>query len=597
MSEELLGFLDDVRLPWSPLDRALVRTLHALAPVVDARHAWLAALTSQQFGLGHACLELDAEAGQWPAVAGWEADALAALPQGLADAVATLPWTKGEAAPMVATTAARGVLRLYLRRAWLAERRILARLGVLVRSPVVSPSGLEESLGELFDGAGSVAGGAGQRRACEVAATGRFTLVTGGPGTGKTTVVARVLAVLLRDAARHGLVLRVALAAPTGKAAARLGQSLAASRASLPADIGERVPVVATTIHKLLGLRAGGARAVPELAADVIVIDEASMVDLELMATLLEAVPDNARLVMLGDRDQLASVEAGAVLAQLCDNPWLASRVVTLRHSHRFGSDSGIGHWARLVNAGDEDGVSRAYAECPAWREAATGGARPPAVQALGGAAGSLDADAQWVGCLRNGWRDWLQRLEPLRAGAHSCSAQEALALLEAFARFQVLCALRRGPWGVETLNTRIARQLGFPREAWYPGRPVMVTRNDHALDLMNGDIGVCLPHADGLRVAFGTSAGTVRWVNPSRLDAVETVFAMTVHKSQGSEFQHVLLVLPDRPSAVLTRELLYTGITRAREHLTLRVPERAVLRAAVRARVRRSGGLAEPPG
>lgn len=594
MSSEALGFLDDPRFPWTALDRAFVRTLHSIQPVDDHRHAWLAALASQQLGLGHACLEFEDADGRWPALAGWEPEAIAAVPRDLDAAVASLPWTDGEASPLVSSRSAQGGLRLYLRRAWLAEHRILARLRLLLAQPLAPPPGLEESLAELFPGIGARDGSAGQRRACEVVARGAFTIVTGGPGTGKTTAVARVLAVLLRDAARRGHSLRVALAAPTGKAAARLGQSLAASRAHLPEDVRERVPTTATTIHKLLGLRTGVTRPARPLAADVIVVDEASMVDLELMATLLEAVPDTARLVLLGDRDQLASVEAGAVLAQLCDNPSLESRVVVLRHSHRFASDSGIGEWARLVNAGDEAGVSKAYDECPAWRETVTVEAASPVVQVLRAVAGAKDAAPGWATCLRDGWRDWLGRLAPWRDGTRPCSDHEAVALLEAFARFQVLCPLRRGPWGVETLNPQIARHLGFPRGDWYPGRPVMVTRNDHALELMNGDVGLCLPRTDGLRVAFGTPGG-LRWVIPSRLDAVETVFAMTVHKSQGSEFRHVLLVLPDRPSAVLTRELLYTGITRASGRLTLRVPDRATLRSAVRTRVQRSGGLAEP--
>jgi exodeoxyribonuclease V alpha subunit len=176
------------------------------------------------------------------------------------------------------------------------------------------------------------------------------------------------------------------------------------------------------------------------------------------------------------------------------------------------------------------------------------------------------------------------------------CSDTQALVLLQALGHFQVLCALREGPWGVQVFNRAIARALGCATEGWYAGRPVMVTRNDYNLKLMNGDIGLCLPTANGLRVAFAQTdqAGQsgVRWVLPSRLDAVETVFAMTVHKSQGSEFDHVALVLPDRIAPVLTRELLYTGITRAKDRLTLVVPQAGVLRQAVAQKILRSGGL-----
>jgi exodeoxyribonuclease V alpha subunit len=172
------------------------------------------------------------------------------------------------------------------------------------------------------------------------------------------------------------------------------------------------------------------------------------------------------------------------------------------------------------------------------------------------------------------------------------CTDKQALLALKAFAQFQVLCAVRDGPWGVVLLNQRIAQSLGFRDQGWYAGRPVMVTRNDYNLSLMNGDVGLCLPHANGLRVAFSNGQGGIHWVLPSRLDGVESVFAMTVHKSQGSEFDHVCLVLPNTPAAVLTRELLYTGITRSKTHLTFVVPELAVLWRAVESKVLRSGGL-----
>jgi exodeoxyribonuclease V alpha subunit len=192
---------------------------------------------------------------------------------------------------------------------------------------------------------------------------------------------------------------------------------------------------------------------------------------------------------------------------------------------------------------------------------------------------------------VRQGWQQWLHEIRAMTCGA--CTDAQALAALTAFGQFQVLCALREGPWGVDALNHRIATSLGLAPEGWYAGRPVMVTRNDYDLQRMNGDVGLCLPHANGLRVAFPDGRGGIHWVLPSRLDAVDSVFAMTVHKSQGSEFEQVCLVLPDRPSAVLTRELLYTGITRAKSQLTLVVPQTAVLLQAAKTRVVRSGGLA----
>jgi exodeoxyribonuclease V alpha subunit len=311
------------------------------------------------------------------------------------------------------------------------------------------------------------------------------------------------------------------------------------------------------------------------------------MVDLEMMARLLDAVPVSARLVLLGDKDQLASVEAGAVLSQLCERASLQDQIVTLRVSHRFGAGSGIGRWAAAVNAGDAAAVLAAFDAAPRWSPTGTATIRRLE-------AGSL-RDASLAACVAAGWSAWLDRLQAQLATRRPCSDEQAAALLAEFARFQVLAALREGPWGVTQLNARIPRALGFTsREAWYPGRPVMVTRNDYALRLMNGDIGLALPRDGGLRVAFRDAAGALRWVLPSRLEDVETVFAMSVHKSQGSEFHDLLLVLPESSSPVLTRELLYTGITRAMSRLTLLAPSREVLRTAVGARVRRSGGLAE---
>jgi exodeoxyribonuclease V alpha subunit len=203
--------------------------------------------------------------------------------------------------------------------------------------------------------------------------------------------------------------------------------------------------------------------------------------------------------------------------------------------------------------------------------------------------------DPLWLARVRAGWAAWQQGLQAALALPGGCSSAQALQLLGQFAQFQVLCALRQGPWGVESLNRVLAQALGLPPQGWYAGRPVMLKRNDYTLGLMNGDVGQCLPTARGLRVAFADphAPDGVRWVLPSRLDAPETVLAMTVHKSQGSEFDHVALVLPDRATPVLTRELLYTGITRAKFQLTLVAPNPALLAEATAHKVWRSGGLA----
>jgi exodeoxyribonuclease V alpha subunit len=476
------------------------------------------------------------------------------------------------------------------------------------------PENLQETLSQLFDTGVQTSAPDWQKVACALAARKRFTLITGGPGTGKTTTVVRLLALLQSDPARQHTPMRIALAAPTGKAAARLGESIASAVQKLPEPLRQHIPSQAVTLHKLLQVRSKLAQdVVPELAVDLVVVDEASMIDLDMMARLLAAVPLSARLILLGDKDQLASVEAGAVMGQLCagadlgnynadtlawlaqttgadvsawagDGSALAQQTVMLRLSHRFAGESGIGQWARAVNAGDSAGVAKRWSQAPDWvRDAPASVTRLQPRQAH---------DPRLKALVRQAWQAWLQQLEDFKSSV--CSDEQALDALKAFANFQVLCAVRDGPWGVDSLNQRMAASLGLPTEGWYAGRPVMVTRNDYHLKLMNGDVGLCLNHARGLRVAFPDGQGGMRWVLPARLDTVETVFAMTVHKSQGSEFEHVALVLPDRPVAVLTRELLYTGMTRAKSRLTLVVPQAQVLWHAVAVQVLRSGGLAD---
>jgi exodeoxyribonuclease V alpha subunit len=504
--------------------------------------------------------------------------------------------------------------RLYLRRNWQAEQSIRASIMSRLNVPCPVATTLATELEELFPQSADTPGQPDwQKVACALAARKRFTLITGGPGTGKTTTVVRLLALLQSQAAQP---LRVALAAPTGKAAARLGESIGRAVQQLPAAMQQHIPTQAQTLHKLLKVRSAvQATPVPALALDLVVVDEASMIDLELMARLLAAVPISAYLILLGDKDQLASVEAGAVMGQLCEgasqgnymadtvewlratagqdvSAWagagsaLAQQTVMLRHSHRFASNSVIGQWATAVNAGDRQAVADLYLAAPAWRVDS-----PTSVTRL---APPQASDGQLVALVQSGWHPWQEQLQSL--GEQPCNDSQALALLQALGRFQLLCALREGPWGVKALNREIGQALGVPVEGWAIGRPVMVTRNDYNLNLMNGDIGLCLPTAKGLRVAFAHTAPDgqvgVRWVLPSRLDAVDTVFAMTVHKSQGSEFEHVALVLPDRITPVLTRELLYTGITRAKIQLTLVVPQSGVLRQAALQQVVRSGGL-----
>ena len=611
-------------LPLTALDLAFARFLDEAQAASDPRHTLLAALTSHQYGRGHACLDLQLLSQFGVAALGWDNRLQDLLPADLVAAAPGLPWTQGPGSPLVLDGT-----RLYLRRNWQAEQAIRASINARLAQPCAVPDTLKDALDSLF---GSQPSGAAcgadlhppgrlksapqeggppspdwQKVACALAAHGRFTLITGGPGTGKTTTVVRLLGLLQSQAVQAGKPLRIALAAPTGKAAARLGESIAQALQKLPAPMQAHIPTQAQTLHKLLQVRSAlQASAPPALALDLVVVDEASMIDLELMARLLAAVPLSASLILLGDKDQLASVEAGAVMGQLCEgaeqgaysentvqwlqahsgedvSAWvgsgsgLAQHTVMLRVSRRFASNSVIGQWASAVNAGDRHAVAELWSSTPRWSSA-----EAASVTRL---APKIGFDKPLADLVRAGWHDWMADLETFDSG-------HALALLAAFGRFQVLCALREGPWGVTALNRAISRALGFPTEGWYAGRPVMVTRNDYHLNLMNGDVGLCLPTAQGLRVAFAQGTA-LRWVLPSRLDAVETVFAMTVHKSQGSEFDHVALLLPEKIAPVLTRELLYTGITRAKQRLTLVVPQAGVLRQAAAAKILRSGGLA----
>jgi exodeoxyribonuclease V alpha subunit len=566
--------------------------------------------------------------------------------------------------------------RVYLRRYWRYEQNVCQAIreriaGDDIVQQALEPAALRSTLDALFPAQRSSGTASArtesartdwQKIACALAAKSAFSIVTGGPGTGKTTTVVKLLALLQAQALASGepdaRPLRIRLAAPTGKAAARLNESIAGAVARLPLEtfahgeaIREAIPVVVTTLHRLLGTVPNSRRfrhhAGNPLSLDVLVIDEASMVDLEMMNAVLAALPRHARIVLLGDKDQLASVEAGAVLGELCrraaaahytpgTQAWLEAAsgeridarfvdqaggaldqaVAMLRESHRFSATSGIGKLADAVNDGDPKQIAKVWAsgyddiafiDCAERSDALLRAlAVEGEVPAGAGVTGDLFAAAQ--ASTRHGYRHYLQTLHD-RHPPHDADADAfdhwARAVLATHGEFQLLCALRRGPWGVEGLNRRIARMLQEEElinahGEWYLGRPVLVTQNDYELGVMNGDIGItlALPAADGawsLRVAFATSDGTgrIRWVLPSRLQAVETVFALTVHKSQGSEFTHAALVLPDKLSPVLTRELVYTGITRARQFLTLAsAGGKAVVDQAVKARVVRASGL-----
>lgn len=645
------------------LDKAFVAFLHELAPADDPLVLLAAALASHQLGHGHVCLDLF-ETLKEPDFAlslppeGDSQTGVMLLPSQILQNLEGAHWCKTLASsPLVALAVdereeARQrplVLsgkRLYLRRYWTYERRIDEALRQRLAEQEVAPVDLGERLNGLF-GPAAAAGPIGwQKLACALATRGAFSIVTGGPGTGKTTTVVRLLALLQAPAVEAGKPLRIRLAAPTGKAAARLTESISQQVRTLdvPDAVRERIPCDVTTVHRLLGSRPGtrhfrhhGGNRLP---LDVLVIDEASMIDLEMMANLLDALPPHARLVLLGDKDQLASVEAGAVLADLCrdaEEGWynartrawlesvsgedlsaadlqqdidgthpLAQQVVMLRHSRRFGEGSGIGQLARWVNQQQPEKarqllVGKRHADLFSL---ALKGEHDGALERL-----LLEGQAEGP----QGYRHYLSLLRQRRPAASrpledACWVEWARDVLSAFDAFQLLCAVRKGPWGVEGLNQRVTAALLKARlidsdHQWYEGRPVLMTRNDYGLGLMNGDIGIALklPERDGpeagrqvLRVAFprNDGQGGVRFVLPSRLNDVETVYAMTVHKSQGSEFSHTALILPDALNPVLTKELVYTAITRAKQWFSLIEPRPGIFEEAVRRKVKRLSGL-----
>lgn len=589
----------------SNLDRCFALLMARLAGSEDGALALAAALVSRASAEGNICLDLAGLAGgpaaedeaspRCPALKPW----ISALRQ---SAVVGAP---GEWRPLVLDGS-----RLYLHRHWDAEQGLARFLRERLPGPLpaVDVARLREGIERLFPRGGGETDW--QRVAAAVAVLQPFCVITGGPGTGKTTTAAGILALLLEQS--EGRPARIALAAPTGKAAARLQEAIreSAGRIAAPEAVRETLAAMeASTLHRLLGRRAGspprGREEGEPLPFDAVLVDEASMVSLQLLYGLVRTLSADARLILLGDRDQLASVEAGAVLGDLCgqrrDRPYsvpageaiarasgetvplpadgespspVGDCIVELRRNWRFGAESGIGELSRAVREGS----------------------REEALSILeGGGRGDLgfrpvprprDLSRALRDIVTAGYGDYMQGDGPA-------------AIFLRFNRFRILCALREGPWSVGALNAAVQAILARegrlrPGRLWYEGRPVMVTRNDYGLRLFNGDVGIALadPGAGGdLRVFFPAPDGTMRTFEPYRLPEHETAFAMTVHKSQGTEFDRVLLVLPETDARVLTRELLYTGVTRARKRVDLWAGGEA-LRAALSRRIERVSGL-----
>lgn len=556
-----------------PIDLHFGRTLERLCPTDDPWIPLVGALCSRAVQLGHVCLDLahppplvghddQVVSLDWPSTEHWRTllEASAAVSDG------------SRATPLVLSHGH----RLYLQRYHRYEERLARALKRRVESSeALSPLRAAALLDRHFgspDRAGTVDL---QREAVRLALGSRLAVISGGPGTGKTWTVARLLLILTELALEAGKAPRVALLAPTGKAAQRLRESIAKALEGpdVSADVKASISSEAATIHRALGYQPrsptrffrNGKNPLPE---EVVIVDEASMIDLALMTKLVEAVAPSARLVLLGDKDQLASVEAGAILGDILRAP-LPGCSVELVESRRYGESSGIGELARALRERD---TPRAHAALEHGNDVH--------LVELAGDQRALES------AIAEGFREY----------GHATTPEERLSALD---RFRLLSAHRGGPRGVLELNALCERVLARstpldPRPGPYEGQPISITNNDYALELWNGDVGVLGPNRDGTRlVAYFRKDSELRSVPLSRLPAHETVFAMTVHKSQGSEFDRVALVLPAEPSPLLTRELLYTAVTRAKRAVTL-FGSRDILDQGILHGLSRSSGLAE---
>jgi exodeoxyribonuclease V alpha subunit len=609
----------------SPLDRHLARAVSMLEPG-DPLVALAAALASRAVQLGHVCVDLsqldlaelelepdpELAASPWPS----RQELLAALRR--SPQVSRIDAATADVAALATPLVLDDSDRLYLQRYARYERTLAAVLLERARRVGdVDTALLGDGIRRLFvDAPGDAAartparGGAQARVAC-VALLHSLAVICGGPGTGKTTTVVKILALIEEQAlARHGRPANVLLLAPTGKAARRLAAAVQSGLNALPVSdaVKAAVPSEAFTIHRALGGGASGRfrhDASNPLPADVVLVDEVSMVDLALLYRLAVAIRPQARLILQGDKDQLASVEAGAILGDIYEPSAAADisqqfaaevseltgqaltgtrterglwdSVVSLDESYRYGAESGIGRLARAINAGD------APAALAVLRTgASSGGARDaelfdPAASSPGQATRELERR------VTAGYAAFIRSSDP---------AQK----LEQLGRYRVLCAHRQGPSGVEQQNRNVEEwltQAGLldPGGAFYENRPIIVTQNDYTLGLFNGDVGVVVRDEHGrLRVCFEGAEG-LRFLAPGRLPPHETVFATTVHKSQGSEFDVVSVVLPEHVSALVGRELLYTAVTRARQRVDIFAPAE-VIRSAIARTVQRPSGL-----
>jgi exodeoxyribonuclease V alpha subunit len=599
----------------SEIDIHFAQFITGLSPEHDSDIFLAAALASHATGTGDICLNLDTAAGnllttkkdfknplECPELDTW-LEKLTASP-----AVGR----PGETCPLILDAKN----RLYLYRYWDYENTLSNSIDKRIRKNIenLDFQQLKRSLDRLFP----KVKGEGinwQKIAAAVASLRYFSVITGGPGTGKTFTVTKVLALLLEQ--MPGQMLQIYLAAPTGKAAARLRESLeqAKERMNCADSIKAAIPSEVSTIHRMLKPITGSPYFRHDfdnpLMADVVVVDEASMVDLALMTKLIQAISENARLILIGDKDQLASVEAGSVLGDICDRDvmhgfsvsfmdrikeitaeavdqvvqasdegsGLQDSIIVLQKSYRFVSGSGIGGLSRAVNQADAE-IAFEMLDNPDEKSLNW--------QQLKASKNLIEALSQQI---ISGYQSYLKTKDPAEA-------------LHRLSRFKILCALNIGPLGVRAVN-KLAEQVlsrqnliqldPLAQNPWYAGRPVLVTRNNYQLGLFNGDIGITLPDVDSndkeLFVYFPENTGGVRRFRTYQLPEHETVFAMTVHKSQGSEFDEVLFILPEQDFSILTRELIYTALTRARKKIHI-WGNRAIIRTAVARKIDRMSGL-----
>ena len=551
----------------------------------DALIVLTAALLSEAVSKGHVCLNL-VRVGEL----GIGLDEI--LPESVALWVTKLRESHlvgkaGDLTPLVLTDS--GLLYLY--RYWQAEHQV----AVLIRERLKSVALQDETLLKQYiaNWTSSQPELDWQKVAVLMALTRQFCVISGGPGTGKTTIVIR----LLEAFSNQDKTLRVALAAPTGKAAARMQQAIAMVRQD-----SSKEDVLAKTVHRLLGItpnnEQGKYNAENPLAVDVLIVDEASMIDILLMSKILKALPKTARLILLGDSKQLASVDSGAVLADLCRayagfsecfaegvlrltgqalpsvkaTSLMADTVVILKHSYRFDKQSEIGQLAQSVQAGDSDkfiNVLMRTGDTIWWQK-------------------KMDKAT----IVKRVMKLYFTFFEAIK------TQQDPLTCMQLFEKTQVLCALNNGAESVDSVNSLIERALA--KQSWrthqgfYHGRPIMVMKNDYSQGLFNGDTGLVMNNDQGVLAACFLDNRMLRWVPLNRLPAHETAYAMTVHKSQGSEFEEVCIILPEQATALLTRELLYTAITRAKVKISLIATESILIQALTSQQDREMGLMME---